>query len=119
MFWVAFKHFKTCLVIHKFDVGPVDGLALILGLLHLENVLIEVLLQLLVGQIDAELLEVVLLEALEACAGTRAGKSFHCLTLLLFQAELHACDGLLGLMMRNAQCVHCVHREKGMTICTP
>jgi hypothetical protein len=37
-------------------------------LLHLENVLVEVLLQLLVRQVDAELLEVVLLEALEACA---------------------------------------------------
>jgi len=37
-------------------------------LLHLEHVLVEVLLQLLVRQVDAELLEVVLLEALEACA---------------------------------------------------
>lgn len=35
-------------------------------LLHLEDVLVEVLLQLLIGQVDAKLLKVVLLEALEA-----------------------------------------------------
>ena len=56
------------LVVHERDVRPVDGLALVLGLLHLEHVLVEVLLQLLIGQVDAELLEVVLPEALEACA---------------------------------------------------
>lgn len=55
------------LVVHKLDVRPVDLLTLVLCLLHLEYVLVEVLLQLLVGQIYAELLEVVLLELLEAC----------------------------------------------------
>ena len=55
------------LVVHECDVGPVDLLALVLGLLHLEHVLIEVLLQLLIGQVDAELLEIVLLERLKAC----------------------------------------------------
>ena len=34
-------------------------------LLHFEDMLIEVLLQLLIGQVDAELLKVVLLEALK------------------------------------------------------
>ena len=38
-------------------------------LLHLEHVLVKVLLQLLVGQVDAELLKVVLLELLKPCAG--------------------------------------------------
>lgn len=37
------------------DVGPVDLLTLVLRLLHLEHVLVEVLLQLLVGEVDAEL----------------------------------------------------------------
>jgi hypothetical protein len=58
------------LVIDKLDVGPVDALLLVLGLLHLEHVLVEVLLQLLIGQVDAELLEVVLLEALKPWPGT-------------------------------------------------
>ena len=40
-------------------------------LLHLEDMLVEMLLQLLVRQIDAELLKVVLLEALEACSWVR------------------------------------------------
>lgn len=35
-------------------------------LLHLEDMLVEVLLQLLIGQVDAELLKVILLEALKA-----------------------------------------------------
>lgn len=55
------------LVVHELDVRPVDLLALVLRLLHLEHVLVEVLLQLLVGQVDAELLEVILLELLEPC----------------------------------------------------
>ena len=55
------------LIVHELDVGPVDLLALVLGLLHLEDMLVEVLLQLLVRQVDAELLEVVLFELLEAC----------------------------------------------------
>ena len=37
-------------------------------LLPLEHVGVEVLLQLLIGQVDAKLLKVVLLEALETCA---------------------------------------------------
>lgn len=60
------------LVVHKLNVAPVDGLTLVLGLLHFEDMLVEMLLQLLVGQVDAELLEVVLLEALKACARTQA-----------------------------------------------
>lgn len=44
------------------------------NLLHFEHVLVEVLLQLLVGQVDAELLKVVLLELLKACGGCGDGK---------------------------------------------
>ena len=58
---------QDVLVVDKGDVGPVDLLALVLGLLHLEHVLVEVLLQLLVRQVDAELLKVVLPEGLEPC----------------------------------------------------
>jgi len=58
---------QNVLVVHKGDIGPVDLLPLVLSLLHLEDVLIEVLLQLLVGQIDAELFKVILLEGLEPC----------------------------------------------------
>ncbi len=55
------------LVVNKLDVGPVDRLALVLCLLHFEDVLVEVLLQLLVGQVDTKLLEIVLPELLKAC----------------------------------------------------
>ena len=57
------------LVVHELDVAPLDRLTLILRLLHLENVLIEMLLKLLVRQVDAELLKIVFLELLEACRG--------------------------------------------------
>ena len=45
---------------------PVDGLEVVLLLLQLEDVLHEELLQVLVGEVDAELLERVRLEVLEA-----------------------------------------------------
>ena len=45
---------------------PVDGLQVVLLLLHLEDVLHEELLQVLVGVVDAELLEAVRVEVLEA-----------------------------------------------------
>ena len=63
---LALDQVQHVLVVHEGDVGPVDGLALVLRLLHLEHVLVEVLLQLLIGQVDAKLLKVILLEALEA-----------------------------------------------------
>ena len=63
---------QDILVVHKGDVGPVNLLPLILSLLHLEDVLIEVLLQLLIGQIDAELLKVILLEGLKSCRPRKA-----------------------------------------------
>jgi hypothetical protein len=63
---LLFNEVQHILVVHKGDVGPVNLLALVLGLLHLEYVLVEVLLQLLIGQVDAKLLKVILLEALEA-----------------------------------------------------
>lgn len=43
-------------------------------LLHLEHMLVEVLLQLLVGQVDAKLLKVVLLELLKACKKRSRGE---------------------------------------------
>jgi hypothetical protein len=52
---LALDEVKHVLVVHKLDVGPVDALALVLGLLLLEHVVVEVLLQLLVGEVDAQL----------------------------------------------------------------
>ena len=47
-------------------------------LLHLEDMLVEVLLQPLVGQVDAELLEVVFLEALKAIDVQHANQRWGC-----------------------------------------
>lgn len=57
---------EACLVVDKLDRRPVNLLGLVLGLFHLEDVLVEVLLQLLVCEVDAELLKVVDLELLKA-----------------------------------------------------
>ena len=53
------------LVVDELDVAPVDPLSHVLGLFLLENMRVEVLLELLVGEIDAELLKVVDGELLE------------------------------------------------------
>mmetsp|Transcript_18537 Transcript_18537/g.55887 ORF Transcript_18537/g.55887 Transcript_18537/m.55887 type:complete len:300 (-) Transcript_18537:1458-2357(-) len=54
------------LVVLEVHVRPVDALAAVHLLLQLEQVPVELLLQALVGVVDAQLLEAVLLEALEA-----------------------------------------------------
>ena len=54
------------LVVEVVDVDPLDALALVLLLLLLEHELDEELLQLLVAVVDAELLEAVVVEHLEA-----------------------------------------------------
>jgi hypothetical protein len=48
---------ETILIVWKFDEGPLDRLGLVLGLLELEYELVELLLEGLVGIVDAELLE--------------------------------------------------------------
>jgi hypothetical protein len=48
-------------------LGPVDVLLLVLLLLELEEVAVELLLEPLVGVVDAQLLERVALEVLKAC----------------------------------------------------
>lgn len=53
------------LVIRELDEVPLDPLAAVLLLLHLEHELVELLLQLLVRVVDQELFEVVVLERLE------------------------------------------------------
>jgi hypothetical protein len=53
------------LVVDELNGGPINLLCLVLGLLHLEDMLVEVLLQLLVRQVDTELLKVVHLELFE------------------------------------------------------
>ena len=57
---------ERLLVVDELDVVPVDGLVVVLLLLHLEDVLDEELLQVLVGVVDAELLERVGAEVFEA-----------------------------------------------------
>ena len=52
-------------VVGKLEDGALDALGAALGLLHTEDVLVEELLQLLVGEVDQELLEAVAREALE------------------------------------------------------
>ena len=54
-FFLPVGHHKKKNNCTHLDVGPVDLLPLVLSLLHLEHVLVEVLLQLLVGEVDAEL----------------------------------------------------------------
>ena len=66
------------LVVDELDVGPVDGLALVLLLLLFEHVLVEVLLELLVGEVDAKLLKGIRLERLES---VDVEDSDECLTL--------------------------------------
>ena len=60
------KKKSTHLVVLKVDVRPVDALLLIHALLARKHVGVELLLQLFIREVDAELLEAVLLEALEA-----------------------------------------------------
>ena len=57
---------NSLLVVHELDLTPRNVLLPVLLLLHLEHVVIEVLLQFLIGVVYAQLLETVLLEYLEA-----------------------------------------------------
>ena len=58
-------HVEHVLIIDEFDVRPIDTFSFVLFLLHLEDVLIEMLLKLLVGEVDAELLKRIHGEALK------------------------------------------------------
>eukprot|EP00968_Pinguiococcus_pyrenoidosus_P012298 scaffold1070_cov245-Pinguiococcus_pyrenoidosus.AAC.52 len=62
----ALDEVQAGLVVREVDEGPLDALAVVLVLLDLEDEAVEVLLQRLIGVVDAELLEAVRLEALEA-----------------------------------------------------
>lgn len=52
---LIFNQRQDRLIVGKLNVGPVNLLARVLGLLELENVLIKLLLQLLVCPVDAKL----------------------------------------------------------------
>lgn len=55
-----FNQINTCLQIHaKIDEGPFDSFALVLFLLQNEHVVVEELLQLLVGEVNTQLFEAV------------------------------------------------------------
>ena len=51
------KHVERVLIVLECDLGPIDGLLVVLLLLQLEDVAHEELLKVLVGEVDAELLE--------------------------------------------------------------
>ena len=63
---LAFDQVDAGLVVGEVDELPVDLLAEVLLLFELEDVLVELLLQLLVGEVDAELFEGILGKVLEA-----------------------------------------------------
>lgn len=64
---LALDELQAARVVGEADVGPADALAPVLLLLVLEHVLVEVVLQVLVGVVDAQLLEAVArTEVLEA-----------------------------------------------------
>jgi hypothetical protein len=54
-----FNEIEALLVVVEGDGGPVDSLCSVLSLLQLEDVLVEELLELLVGKVDTHLLEAV------------------------------------------------------------
>ena len=85
---------QDVLVVHKGDIGPVNLLPLVFSLLHLEDVLIEVLLQLLVCQIDAELLKVILLEGLKPCMPRKAILRVILGGISLLDCLIQPCDSL-------------------------
>ena len=64
--WPMLQCLETDLVVDKLDLPPPEALKLIDLLLLLENLVVEVLLDLLVGKVDAELLEGVLLKDFES-----------------------------------------------------
>ena len=69
---------EDVLVVHEIDVRPLDFLLLVLLLLLLEDLLVEVLLELLICEVDAELLKVVLLELLETVDVQNAHSELAC-----------------------------------------
>lgn len=54
------------MVVDELDMLPIDALVIIFLLLQLEYMLHEELLEILVGVVDAELLEAIVIEVLEA-----------------------------------------------------
>ena len=64
--WSLLDQVQDRLVVDELNVRKVDLLLLVALLLELERVVVKVLLQLLVGKVDAQLLEAVLLKDLEA-----------------------------------------------------
>ena len=79
------------MIVDELDVVPVDRLVVVLLLLHLEDVLDEELLQILVGVVDAELLERVRSKVFEAedVKHTDGG--------LVLPGDVWLCDGRVDL----------------------
>ncbi len=108
------KHVDALLQVHaKVDHGPLDALAHVLLLLQHEHVVVEELLQLLVAEVDAHLLEAVVVKDLEAGnvqhadeGDTPHGGIDECLVALGHQIAEHALvdgpgysgHGVIGLL---------------------
>ena len=60
------NHVQCCLVVDEGDLLPVDALPGVLLLLHLEDVLDEELLDVLIAVVDAELFKTVVIEILKS-----------------------------------------------------
>lgn len=60
-----FDEVKTDLIVFKVDIAPINFLAVVLSLLHLEDVLVKELLQFLVSVVDAHLLKAIFCKAFE------------------------------------------------------
>ena len=77
------------LIINKTDLLPVDALLVVLLLLHLEDVRHKELLEVLVGVVDAELLEAVEVKVLEAKDVEDPNCAFRPLSLRLEDGHVH------------------------------
>ena len=114
-----FNHGDGGLVVLEGDALPLNTLLLVLLLLEGEHVLIKLLLQLLVGVVDAELFEGVLREDLEAEDVEQADKSQLVLLtfpvrLCLFSCVLHR-DGRVDLLYDPAEDRSVKVLDKGVT----
>ena len=85
------------LIIDEADLLPVDALLVVLLLLHLEDVRHEELLQVLVGVVDAELLEAVRVKVLKAKDVEDPNCAFRPLCLRLEDGHVHPKWRFLGL----------------------
>ena len=107
----------TRLIVVVVDEGPVELLAHVLLLFQLENVLIELLLQLLVGVVDAELFETVDLERFEAVDVQDADEAVRVLRplqSLVDQLHHHGEEQRIDVLGQRVPGVRCFRLRHGL-----